>query len=290
VTTVTVTGHVTIDGATYSPTATYTATPTTPATVWGMGGSVNVGDYVNRQAVDLHARAFYSYGTGATWGQCSQIPATHDIFFQCLQTTASTAAAALATFPASRAGKVYLHAKNEPEDNMAAATYKQQAAVLYAAADAAGLPYLVKSAELNAYHLGAGDIDESTYVPAGVQHILWSVYGIPGVTNGHSLPKKPGDYLPNAIASFMATNLPGIPWSCAAGGLAIDPTVAVTDPQSSAARLAWCDQWANALTQAGARHICWYDTSTSSSKGDYLIADDPALRSWWIDPGHAGSQ
>lgn len=265
---------------------------------WGVGSSPNnPTDYWNRQALSpaqnpngLNARAMYAYNSSAvtqpswnTW-QLSNVPDTHDIWFQTKGTTRASFDQTLATFPATRTGKVYLHHWNEPEDNMTAATYISRVSDLFAAIDAAGLSYVVKAEELNGYKLRpVANFDSSGYVHPDCEHIGWSLFATAGgakIVGGHVVAQVDAQTQTDQVVTFMNANAPGVPWSGVAWGFSI-PDAYWSDSVSHTNRLSWAQQCASSLQAAGCKELMWYDFYQSATIGDYQLATDSALLSWW---------
>jgi hypothetical protein len=254
--------------------------------VFGVSNSASVWDYVTRQTTELKARAMYQYGQTTTlWGKLATVPDSHDIWFQSLTTSASGADSLIASMPDTRTGKVYLHFKNEPEDNMSAAAYVAGAKVLYDAVDRArakgrDLSYIVKAAELNGYQLIKGT-DERPFVPAGCQCVGWSVYGGQKVVNGHAdwavSPQQWVDTISTAMQDIK------LPFSVAAGGLPLT-AAQLNDSVSRQNRVNGMVTLAENFKNLGARHFMWYDRvmPDTSKPNDFLFAHDRDLTNAWV--------
>jgi hypothetical protein len=256
---------------------------TKPPTIYGVSNSASITDYTTRQAPNLHADALYWYGQATTTWTLNAIPPGVDVWLQSLATTPAAADALIKSLPDTRTGRVFLHHKNEPEDNYPAATYVGLAKLLYDALDrarAAGRPlaYVVKAAELNGYQLVKG-IDNSAYIPAGCQHVGISVYG--GVKNdsaGHATWAIPAAQWASLISAFVAKV--GLPWSAAAVGLGYT-AAQLTDPVARKNRADGMVALAAALKTAGSEHFMWYDRVMPDGT-DYTFAHDPDLTTAWL--------
>ena len=265
---------------------------------YGMGGT---GDPFTAtyaaQVAGLSAVNVYVYwspnGTNPTWSRnCADVPDDHDIILQLKATTRDEYDATFATFPATRTGKVYVHHWNEPEDNVESGTFtlaewQQRTDALYAAVDAANLPYVVKSVELMEWTIQlwaqggqsvTGARNPNNYIRPGCEHLAISVYAGVKVVNGHAVPKV--DPVLQAVRCGDFAKSRQIPWSNAAGGMAL-PTAQEQDSVSIANRVAWLQASGPACAENGATHYNWFDLKWAN--GNYLLEDDAALKTAWMD-------
>lgn len=277
--------------------------PATKTTIWGTGDGVSVSNFNTFQDPTLHSRAFYYYGTtGVKYSAISSINSNRDIALQTKETTRAAFDTMLATFPANRAGKIYLHYYNEPEDNMTASAYLAVVTNLYAAIDAAGLPYVVKAQELNGFKLfPVSKWNEAAWVHPDAEHIGWSVFaGFKVDSNGHGTWKYDPNQTADQLNAFHTGSGPaaGVPFSAFTFGQAI-PDANWSDTQTHVNRVTWADRCAPALIDYGVQHLMWYDqyyTQKDGTHTDYRIDSsdrtppDVSLKNWWLDPSRAGGQ
>ena len=268
-----------------------------PPMRFGVGGTADPFDATYaQQRQTLRAENVYVYwppnGQNPSWSRhCASVPDDHDIILQFKASTRAAYDASLATFPRNRTGKVYVHYWNEPEDQIrdgvfTLAEWQQRTDALYAAVDAANLPYVVKSVELMDWTLVLwseggqptnGPRNPHNYIRPGCEHIALSVYAEYKIVDGHAVPKFEPVEQAKRCAAFARAR--GLPWSNAAGGMPLPPSHE-RDPQSIRNRIAWLRASTSACAAQRAVHYNWFDLTWPD--GNYRIADDPALHRAWL--------
>ena len=254
------------------------------------------------QIAKLNAKAMYYYGTiNPRWQAVSFVPDDHDIVYQTKDTTYADYGAMLASFPASRVGKVYLHYHNEPEDQLirgdfTMAQYQARTNALYDAMDAAIVArpsmatYLVKGIEIQFYGLqqfnkGNVGVNNSFNVPMYIQPrtqwIGWSFYADKKASVGpdgkiHEYAVISPTIAPGILGTFMRTR-PNITFSVITGW-AVD-TAYLQDPITIQNRVDWLVISYSNLSAIGSKHYLWFDKPWTN--GDYSIENDPALLAAW---------
>ncbi len=269
-----------------------------PPMRYGMGGTADPFDATYASQVSgLAASNVYVYwppnGTNPGWSRnCSNVPDDHDIILQLKATTRAEYDATFATFPKTRTGKVYVHHWNEPEDQVESgqftlAQWQARTDAMYAAIDAANLPYVVKSVELMEWTIqlwdqggqsATGARNPNNYIRPGCQHIAISVYAGVKIVNGHAVPKADAVTQAERCGDFAKSRQ--IAWSNAAGGMAL-PTAQMSDAVSIQNRVDWLKASGPACEANGAVHYNWFDLAWSN--GNYKLGDDPALKSAWLE-------
>lgn len=239
------------------------------------------------QVKAIGARACYLYGSSVRYSQWDAVPEDQDIWIQTLGTTRSDFDLMLASFPRKRTGRVFLHYHQEPEDNiedgtLTLAQFQQRTDDLYAAIDAANLPYVVKSVELMYWTLtlnnkgGQGPARTvANFLRPGVQHVGWSAYAEKKVSNGHEIA---GTDPAKAAATIKAwADKTGLGFSVITGWSV--GSAYLTDAVTLANRVAWTKAMFTAFNAVGSRHLLWFDIMWGS--GDYRIETDPTLLVAW---------
>jgi hypothetical protein len=241
----------------------------------------------NTQMRTLNAQVGYLYGKDPRGSDFAGIPEDQDLWLQTKATTRAQFDAMLASFPKHRTGKVYLHYWNEPEDNIDGGTlslkdWQARTDALYAAIDAAKLPYVVKSVEVQYYTLqltNKGTTDPArqlqNYLRPGVQQVGFSAYAETKVVNGHQVAGTDPVKMPAVIKSWATKS--GLPFSIITGWAV--STDLLSDPVTLKNRRDWLAAVAPQLKAAGAEHLMWFDIPWAN--GDYRLETDPGLLTVW---------
>ena len=248
-------------------------------------GSFNTG-YL-QQVQESEASVGYFYGQDPRWSSVSAVPASHDLWMQTKATTKAAYVAMLASFPATRSGKVYLHYFNEPEDQIergdfTLAQWQQRTDWLYEAIKESGKSYVVPAVEIMYWDLvqtnkgTAGPARQiGNYLRPGVKAVGMSAYAEKKVSNGHEVASTSPTVMPATIHAW-STKV-GLPVSVITGWAVA--TEYLNDPVTLANRVAWTKTAAANLELAGVAHMMWFDIPWSN--GDYRLRSDPNLLSAW---------
>lgn len=267
----------------------------------GTGGqpSGSISAELARQRRVYHSRGTYVYwptGANTVWSNGpSSVPDRDFIWLQTKDTTRAQFERTLSTFPRHRRGKVYLHYYNEPEDQIedgsfSLAAWQARTDALYAAIDASGLDYIVKSIEIMDYTIalwkmgrgGAGRNgarNPNNYVRRGTECIGLSQYSanLQNV-NGHMKAGTSAEEIIERDSRW--TRSVGLPWACAAGGTPLPPPYH-NDKISQMHQRDWLQNIVPLARQAGARSWSWFDRNWST--GIYEFDSLPFLARAWVN-------
>lgn len=282
---------------TWAASWTVAAPPTAATMQYGVSATPTGNGFENgylEQVADIGATVGYLYGQDPRYADFDGIPATHDLWLQTKATTRAQYDAMIASMPATRAGKVFLHYHNEPEDqigsgSMTMAQWQSRCDQLFAAIAASGKTYIVPSIEIMYYTLqqtnkgsfGAnGERKVANYIRPGLKQIGWSAYAEKKLdsTGQHEVAGTSTTTMPNTIKAWHAAN-PGYGFSIITGW-AVD-TAYLSDQITLDRRRTWLRDSATNLKAAGAQHYMWFDIPWSN--GDYRIETDPGLLAVWND-------
>ena len=250
-------------------------------------GSFNTG-YL-QQVKESEATVGYYYGQDPRWSAVSETPEGDDLWLQTKATTKAAYVAMLASFPAKRTGKVYLHYFNEPEDQIergdfTLAQWQQRTDWLYEAIKESGRSYVVPSVEIMYWDLVLTNKGKAgparlidNYLRPGVKAVGLSAYAEKKVSNGHEVASTSPTVMPATIGAWSRKT--GLPVSVITGWAVADSYL--TDPVTLANRVSWTKTAAANLELAGVSHMMWFDIPWSN--GDYRLRSDPRLLQAWRD-------
>ena len=266
--------------------------------IYGVSAGSETNAKVTAQIASVHPNAYFIYLNGATWAEKvpTTIPATSDVFVVFMQTDATQLDTYLDSMPATRAGRVYVMYRQEPENDAAYVTnpalYRAEGSALYAAVDrqrARGRgAYIVKSSCLMPFY-GFKKTDATHPAPIGFQqdwiipgaeHIGFSIYAeFKAAGSSVIWGNDPVVYADRAGACCAAI---GLPWGASAWGFAL-PDAQMTDPTSLANRVFWFNENRAALARNGATHANWFNIrfATSTFQGDYTLEATTGLYAAW---------
>ena len=267
-------------------------TPPPPTTVlWGVSASIpDVSNFsvgtttyaaeVARQVADLGAQCFFNYfgpGEAPHWaGEGDTYPASADVFASTKVADPDAIAAYVSQIPA-RAGRVFLHYWQEPEDEILNGVftlqqYRDATAAVHSAIPP-GHPVVTRAQELTEYHLRVnGSAFMGSLIVPTTEYVAWSLYADTGGLDPVASVRR--------IETFMTANAPGVSWGIAAVGYPLPPGWSTAQAQ---ARVNWFTANADTAKATACQHYGWFDSYWASGNlaGDYRIANDPLLLAAW---------
>ncbi|WP_426566371.1 hypothetical protein ACPPVT_07445 [Angustibacter sp. McL0619] len=265
----------------------------------GLGGGVGTVALIDASVAALHSEGAYQYWTSTAdydWANiCAHYPSDWQFFIAASPNTLTQARNMLATFPATRTGKVRISFGQEKDNDSPYRTgtypnyvyrgdlYISDSAPLrqaIAEAIAAGKTYLEPSVSLMPQTIYQPLVAD-TFIASDVKHLMVSMYAqAKDKGTGHMVATRDAVKMPKRIGDYAITR--GLDWDAAAWGFFLGNAY-LADPTSIQNRVDWMVTSAREARKNGAHFCGWFNTpwTVAGAAGDYRVQTDSALLAAW---------